>query len=105
MIVLGGGAVGLAQAQLWSRLGVPLTVVETLDRVAPLEEPGASAAIDTVFTDEGIAVVTGAHVTQVRRDPTGGVPHVERQSPRLGVQRGELPPRRTGHPKPPAPHA
>ncbi|MGH3812710.1 MAG: FAD-dependent oxidoreductase, partial [Pseudonocardiaceae bacterium] len=34
MIVLGGSAVGLEQAQLWSRLGVEVTVVEALPRLA-----------------------------------------------------------------------
>ena len=71
MIVIGGNAVGLEQAQLWSRLGVEVTVVEALDRVAPFEEPEASAVIEAAFTGEGIGVVTGGRVTAVRRDRTG----------------------------------
>ncbi|MBS4728659.1 mercury(II) reductase [Mycobacterium sp. SM1] len=65
MIVLGGNAVGLEQAQLWSRLGVDVTVVEVLERLAPLEEPEISAVIEQVFTGEGLRVLTGATTTRV----------------------------------------
>lgn len=68
MIVVGGNAVGLEQAQLFARLGTAVTVVEALDRLAPFAEPEASAAIESVFDDEGIAVHTGAELTAVTRE-------------------------------------
>ena len=68
MIVVGGNAVGLEQAQLFSRLGTSVTVVEALDRLAPFEEPEASAVIEAMFGDEGITVRTAAQATAVRRD-------------------------------------
>jgi mercuric reductase len=71
MIVLGGNAVGLEQAQLWSRLGVEMVVVETLDRLAPFEEPEVSAALQDVFYHEGIGVLTGVAVSRVERDRGG----------------------------------
>ncbi|MEW2634325.1 mercury(II) reductase [Streptomyces sp. NPDC048389] len=73
MVVVGGNAVGLEQAQLFSRLGTRVTVVEMLERLAPFEEPEVSAAIEEVFADEGIAVRTGMTVTAVRRDAAGYV--------------------------------
>ncbi|AEA23560.1 mercuric reductase [Amycolatopsis echigonensis] len=75
MTVIGGNAIGLEQAQLWNRLGVHVTVVEALDRLAPFEEPDVSAAIDEVFTREGIRVVIGATIT--RADCDGGGYRVE----------------------------
>ncbi|MCP3818835.1 mercury(II) reductase [Streptomyces sp. A3M-1-3] len=66
MIVVGGNAVGLEQAQLFARLGTTVTVVEALDRLAPFEEPEISAVIEEVFTDDGITVHTGATLTAVR---------------------------------------
>lgn len=71
MIVLGGNVVGLEQAQLWARLGVEVTVVELLDRLAPFEEPEVSAAIEQVFAREGIGVLTSAAVDRVTRDDRG----------------------------------
>jgi len=72
LLVVGGNYIGLEQGQLFARLGSTVTVLEALDRLAPTEEPEASAAIAGVFADEGIAVVTGAQVTAVRRDPATG---------------------------------
>lgn len=68
MIVLGGNAIGLEQAQMFSRLGVAVTVVEALDRLAPFDEPEASREIAGVFADEGITVHTGAEITKVARE-------------------------------------
>ncbi|MFI7019133.1 mercury(II) reductase [Streptomyces sp. NPDC050164] len=71
MVVVGGNAVGLEQAQLFSRLGTRVTVVEALDRLAPFEEPEVSAAIAEVLADEGITAHTGTTLTTVRRDAVG----------------------------------
>jgi mercuric reductase len=73
LLVVGGNAVGLELAQLFARLGTKVIVVELLDRLAPLEEPEASAAIATVLADEGIGLHTGAQPTSVARDDQGGV--------------------------------
>ncbi len=79
LLVVGGNAVGLEQAQLFARLGTTVTVVELLDRLAPLEELEVGAAIAGVFADEGISVHTGAQLTGVARDDAGGVVAVVRR--------------------------
>ncbi|ROO52011.1 mercuric reductase [Micromonospora sp. Llam0] len=71
MIAIGGNAIGLEQAQLFTRLGAQVTVIEALDRLAPFEEPEISQVIEEVFADEGIAVHTAATVTAVGRDTAG----------------------------------
>ncbi|MGH3950117.1 MAG: NAD-binding protein [Pseudonocardiaceae bacterium] len=43
---------------MWRRLGVEVTVVEALPRLAPFEEPEVGRAIAEAFTGEGIGVVT-----------------------------------------------
>lgn len=68
MLVIGGNAIGLELGQLFAHLGTRVTIVEALDRLAPFEEPQASAAIEQVFIDEGIGVHTSAQVTAVRRE-------------------------------------
>lgn len=65
LIVVGGNAIGLEQAQLFARLGSRVTVVEALDRLAPFEEPELSRAIEGVFADEAITVLTGATLDKV----------------------------------------
>jgi pyruvate/2-oxoglutarate dehydrogenase complex dihydrolipoamide dehydrogenase (E3) component len=68
MLVLGGGAIGLELAQAYARFGVEVTVVEALERLLPLEEPEASAVVESAFSAEGIAVHTNARATAVRHD-------------------------------------
>jgi len=54
MVVMGGGYVGLEQAQLWAHLGVRVTLV---GRLAPHAEPEVADVLRAVFADDGIAVV------------------------------------------------
>lgn len=54
MVVLGGGYVGLEQAQLWTQLGVHVTLV---GRLAPHAEPETADVLRAVFDDDGITVV------------------------------------------------
>lgn len=70
MLVIGGNAVGLELAQLFARLGTQVTIAEALDRFAPFDEPEVSAAIEDVFDDEGIDILTTATFRSVRGDAT-----------------------------------
>lgn len=70
LIVLGGGYVGLEQAQLFARLGTDVTVLAR-SRLASFEEPEVSDALHGVFTDEGITVHQRTRVVSVRRDEAG----------------------------------
>ena len=51
MLVIGGNAVGLELAQLFTRLGTRVTIAEARDRLAPFDEPEVSAVIEDVFDD------------------------------------------------------
>ncbi len=76
LVVIGGNYIGLEMGQLFSRLGSKVTVVEVLDRLAPLEEPEVSAWITRVFEDERIDVATSAKITRVERDGESRVVHL-----------------------------
>jgi mercuric reductase len=71
MLVIGGNAVGLELAQLFARLGTRVTIAETLDRLAPFDEPEISAAIEDIFDGEGIGILTAATIISVQGDATG----------------------------------
>lgn len=64
MIVIGGGYVGMEQAQLFAHLGTKVTVV---GRLAPRAEPELASALRRVFLDDGITVVNDRAV-EVERD-------------------------------------
>ena len=77
MAILGAGPIGCEFAQVFSRFGVQVTVVEAAPRLAPPEEPESSAALAEAFAEEGIGVRTGARVVRVDRRPTGRRLHFE----------------------------
>jgi mercuric reductase len=54
LVVIGGGYVGLEQAQLFAHLGTTVTIVGRLARKA---EPELASALRRVFLDDGITVV------------------------------------------------
>lgn len=70
LIVVGGGFVGLEQAQLFARLGSAVTVV---GRIAPHAEPELSAELEKALIDDGIRVISD-RAAQVGNDD--GLVHV-----------------------------
>ncbi|TYB46539.1 dihydrolipoyl dehydrogenase family protein [Actinomadura chibensis] len=65
LLVLGGGVVGAEMAQVFSRFGSRVTIVEAGDRLLANEEPESSALLRDVFEREGIGVRTGVGATGV----------------------------------------
>jgi pyruvate/2-oxoglutarate dehydrogenase complex dihydrolipoamide dehydrogenase (E3) component len=72
LIVLGGGAIGAELAQVFSRFGAEVTVIEALDRLLPPEEPEAGALLAEVFGRAGIGVRTSAKAVRVSHDGSPG---------------------------------
>jgi mercuric reductase len=67
LVVVGGGYVGLEQAQLFAHLGVRVNIV---GRFAPHAEPELADLLAGVFGDDGITV-TGERATRVDTDAAG----------------------------------
>jgi mercuric reductase len=73
LVVIGGNYIGLELGQVFANLGSQVTIVEALDRVAPLEEPEVSEALTEVLQAQGIHVITSAEVTNVEGGPRKAV--------------------------------
>ena len=54
LAIVGGGVIGCEFASIYAELGTRVTVVEMLDRLLPLEDRRASAALTRVFVGAGI---------------------------------------------------
>jgi mercuric reductase len=65
MVVIGGNYIGLEMGQVFANLGSKVTIVEALDRIAPLEEPEISQWMTTILKEQGIEVFASAKVTRV----------------------------------------
>ena len=68
MIVLGGGALGLEFAQLFSRFGTKVYLFEMLDNLVPNEEPEISHYLKEYLQDDGIEIYTNAEVKKVENN-------------------------------------
>jgi dihydrolipoamide dehydrogenase len=62
--VIGAGAVGMEFADIFNAFGVPVTLIEALPRILPLEDAEASAELAKSYRKRGITVIVGAKVTK-----------------------------------------
>jgi len=71
LIVIGGSAVGLELAQMFARLGVRVTVLESLPRVVAAEDADIGNALADCLRSEGLEVYTDVRVARVSRGSDG----------------------------------
>lgn len=76
LLILGGGAIGVELAQVYSTFGTAVTVVEALDRLLALEEPEVSALTREVLAETGVVTRLGAGVERVARSGASTVLHL-----------------------------
>lgn len=70
LAVVGGGAIGCELAQAFARLGTRVTVIEAAERLLPLEDPDASAAIASALALDCVDVRVGVRLDQATADGT-----------------------------------
>ena len=64
-IIIGAGAIGLEFATVWNSYGVPVTIVEMLDRIAPNEDEEVSKELTKAMQKRGVTLMTGSKVTGI----------------------------------------
>ncbi len=69
-VIVGGGAIGLEFATIWNSYGSQVTLVEMLDRIAPLEDEEVSKELAKAMTKNGINVKTGTKLEKVEKTKT-----------------------------------
>jgi pyruvate/2-oxoglutarate dehydrogenase complex dihydrolipoamide dehydrogenase (E3) component len=67
LVVVGGGPIGVELGQAFERLGVDVTLIESLERILPKEDPEVSATLTEVLTSEGITIVPNAMFVKASR--------------------------------------
>jgi dihydrolipoamide dehydrogenase len=65
VLIVGAGAIGMEFATIWNSYGVPVTVVEMLDRVVPNEDEEISAEMAKALKKQGITTLVNSKVTKV----------------------------------------
>jgi pyruvate/2-oxoglutarate dehydrogenase complex dihydrolipoamide dehydrogenase (E3) component len=82
LIIIGGGPIGLEFAQAMRRFGSRVTIIERNARLVHREDPDVTDAVHALFADDGIDVLTDAHIVGV--DGVSG-DHISVQFTRSGV--------------------
>jgi dihydrolipoamide dehydrogenase len=73
IIVVGAGVVGLEFAQIFSKMGVEVTIVEMMPQILPGEDPELAQILEDVLQTEGIKVFKGTQVQSIGTEEDGGV--------------------------------
>ncbi len=76
-VIVGGGAIGVEFAYVYSSYGVRVTVVEALARLLPQEDEDVSRELTRQFERQGIAVVTGKLIQRSERQGDSWRLHLE----------------------------
>lgn len=66
LLVLGGGPTGCELAQAYARFEVPVTIVQSGDRLMPTDHPRNSAVIADALRDDGVDVRLGVRALKAR---------------------------------------
>jgi dihydrolipoamide dehydrogenase len=70
-IIIGAGAIGVEFATVWNSYGVPVTLVEMLPRLVPLEDEEVSAELAKAFAKRKINIYVGHRVEALEAKPEG----------------------------------
>jgi pyruvate/2-oxoglutarate dehydrogenase complex dihydrolipoamide dehydrogenase (E3) component len=66
LLVLGGGPTGCELAQAYARFGVPVTIVQSGERLTPTDHPRNSAVITEALREDGVTVRLGCRASGAR---------------------------------------
>jgi mercuric reductase len=68
LVVLGGRFIALELGQTFARFGTEVTVLQRSPRIIPQREPEISDGLRGYLEDEGITIVTGVKLLELRQD-------------------------------------
>jgi pyruvate/2-oxoglutarate dehydrogenase complex dihydrolipoamide dehydrogenase (E3) component len=66
LVVLGGGPTGCELSQVYARFGVPVTIVQSGDRLMPTEHPRNAETVAKLLRRDGVDVHLGVRATAAR---------------------------------------
>jgi len=73
LAVLGGGNIGCELGQAFARLGADVTIVEGAERILSREDPEAAELVVASLGRDGVTLITGAPVVEVKSVADSGV--------------------------------
>jgi dihydrolipoamide dehydrogenase len=77
VIIMGGGVTGCEFATVYSELGIPVTIIEMMDRLVPPLDEDVSKMIRRSLLKRGVKVMTSAKIAEVRLHESGIIAQLE----------------------------
>jgi len=71
LAIIGGGVIGVEMASVYANLGVPVTVLQAMDRLLPLLDSEIGQSISMMLKKRGAAVYTSATVREIVKSDGG----------------------------------
>ncbi|MFD1766221.1 dihydrolipoyl dehydrogenase [Sphingorhabdus buctiana] len=71
LLVIGSGAIGIEFASFYNDMGAEVTVVETMDRIVPVEDADVSTFLEKALKKQGMTILTGAGVQSLKASASG----------------------------------
>lgn len=71
LLIIGGGAIGVELAQIFSSFGTKVTIVELLDRILPMEDETVGEVLAKVLKRGKVEIHTGSKVEKVEATDSG----------------------------------
>jgi len=65
VVIVGGGVIGLEFAEIMSRMGSKVTIMEMMPQILPTEDTEIASALESMLTGEGIGILTSSSVTGI----------------------------------------
>ena len=82
-LIIGGGAIGVEFATIWSAYGTEVHLVEMLPHILPAEDEEAAAELTKAFAKRGVKIYAGTKVLALEKTETG-------TRAKLAAESGEL---------------
>lgn len=70
-VIIGGGAIGIEFATIWSAYGVDVHIVEMLPHLLPTEDADSAAELTKALTKRGVKVYAGTKVKSITKTEQG----------------------------------
>ena len=85
IVIVGAGAVGCEFADVFNAFGSQVTLIDVMPTILPLEDADSSKEVERAFKKRGIAVLTGAKISNVKLGKSSATMTVE-----AGGQKNDL---------------
>jgi len=86
LVVLGGRYIALELGQMFARLGSEVTVLQRSERILPADDPDVADALAGYLAEEGMEILPGTRILEVRRSGEAFELDIERAGRRVIVR-------------------